>query len=668
MIIKHKILKKLIKTRFLVVSVLMIAVAFWSCDPTISAYEFDLPEAGSIADATPPKALFTYSQAASSDDDAWKNISFANQSSSATTYSWDFGGGNTSDEKEPTFIFDGEGTFPVTLTASDALGASDSVTIDVIVEEGPYQPIIVEPGFEDNTLPDGTGDGRDSWRNSDLGGVIQITSSPVSFGDQAAKLPSDQSRVGYQEITVVPDTNYSLRFWYTMKDDSSDPWVKVTVLGVTDHGGTFETPQDALDGTIGSVTVNDITDPEEYLQTTLTFNSGANSTVAIYFYNGPVEARLDDFTIEPAPEGAVPPSVGFSFEQSSTNYLEYTFTNSSTGATSYEWDFGDGNTSTEESPTHVYATHNIYTVTLTAMEGSLSSTLSQTIDIQAPVTADFTYMVDPSDYRTYTFTDASEGAVMLLWEFGDGYQFTGMDPSHTYADDGIYTVSLTAYSVTDAISVATAELVVSQGFVVQVLNGTFDLYGTTPGCTGESTGDNADAWDMTPNSTIKDCDGNDIPSPYDPLWDNGALDSWLEGFYGDGSEQAGSTSDGNNGTRGAKLGESGRRLYQVVTVQQGMSYNFSIDTRSEAMGVNTEVFILNTEIPDEVGINASTSDSAIDAYFEITNDFNTDNSVFVTSNFTFTASTGEIVIYVRSVDAVDSSNEVFIDNIEINEN
>lgn len=244
---------------------------------------------------------------------------------------------------------------------------------------------------------------------------------------------------------------------------------------------------------------------------------------------------------------------------------------------------------------------------------------------------------------------------MLLWEFGDGYQFTGMNPSHTYQEDGIYTVTLTAYSVTGAMSVANAELVVAEGFVVQVLNGTFDLYGTTPGCTGESTGDNADAWDMTPNSTIKDCDGNNIPSPYDPLWDNGALDSWLDGFYGDDSEQAGSTSEGNNGTRGAKLDEPGRRLYQVVTVQQGESYNFSIDVKGDTAGLSTEVFILNTEIADETGINASTSDPAIDAYYEIL-----PGTDYASYNFDFTASTGEIVIYVRNV-----VGSVRIDNIEI---
>ncbi len=626
----------------------------------------ELPGANSKVDEIFPEANFSY---ASSADD-FRMINFTNLSSEASTYSWDFGGGNTSDEQDPTFTFeDGEGTYPVSLTATDGNGVSGTTTIDVIVVEGPFQPIILEAGFEDDTLPEGGGDGRDSWRNSDLGGVIQITGSPVTFGDQGGKLPTPAGdRAGYQEITVDPDTNYDLSFWYTMLSGSSDPRLIVSVLGVTENGGTFETLEDVANGTVATVTVTDDSEPDVYVQQKLSFNSGTNNTVAIFFTNGEVECRLDDFTIEVGAEGAVPPSVGFEAVQSEIDFLEYTFENSSAGATSYEWDFGDGNTSTEESPTHVYATPDTYTVTLAVSnDAGLSNTLSQTITILAPVSAAFTSQVDANDYRTFTFMDASEGSVAsLLWEFGDGFQFTGMDPSHTYAEDGIYTVSLTATSITGNISVATEELVVAQGFVVQVINGNFDLYGTTPGCDGESTGDNADPWDMTPNSTIKDCDGNDIPSPYDPLWDNGALDSWLEAEYGDNSEQAGSTSDGNNDTRGGKLDERGRRLYQVVTVQQGSTYTFSIDARTTAAGITSEVFILNTEIADETGINANLgADAAVDAYFAIPNIFDTDGDAYATHTFDFTASTNQIVIYVRNIDVVDGSAEAFFDNITI---
>ena len=617
----------------------------------------ELPEANSKADTVFPEANFSY--ASSSDD--FRTINFTNLSTEALEYAWDFGDGNTSDDEDPSFTFsDGEGTYPVSLTATDGNGMTGTTTIDVIVVEGPFQPIILEAGFEDDTLPEGGGDGRDSWRNGDLGGVIQITGSPVTFGDQGAKLPVPAGdRIGYQEITVDPETNYDLSFWYTMLSGSSDARLIVSVLGVTQNGGTFVTLEDVADGTLASVTVTNDDEPDVYVQQKLSFNSGENNTVAIFFTNGDVEGRLDDFTIDVGSEGAVPPSAGFTPEQSEIDFLEYTFTNSSTGAVSYDWDFGDGNTSTEESPTHVYMEADTYTVSLTATnESGLSTTLEQSIEILAPVTAAFTSQVDPNDYRTYSFMDASEGAESLLWEFGDDFQFSGMNPTHTYAEDGIYTVTLTATSITGNTHVATEELVVAQGFVVQVLNGTFDEYTF-------NTGDNADAWDMTPNSTLVDNDGNTIDSPYRPLWFNEDLQDWLEIEFGDDSEQPGSTSDGNNDTRGGKLEEPSRRLYQVVQVQQGVLYTFSIDSRTSGYQTNSDVFILNTEIADETGINTSTSDSAVDAYFEITNDFNADSDVFVTSSFTFTPSTNQIVIYVRNVDVVDNTAEAFYDNIEI---
>ncbi|MEP2023634.1 MAG: PKD domain-containing protein [Reichenbachiella sp.] len=629
-----------------------------------SCVDETLPGAGSIADTTPPRAGFSYS----ADPTDQLKVVFTNQSESATDFTWDFGDGGTSDEENPSNTYTDFGKYTVTMMATDKLGVSSDTTIEIEVIEGPYQPYILEGGFEGDGA---TGDGRDPWRSkswtesgnswSDERSVFGISSSPVSFGDQAAKLEPQPTnpRQGYQEIIVEADQNYDLSFWYTMKDDSSDPWATIAIVGVTDHGPITGIAE-AEAGIIASITVNDISDPETYVQETLSFNSGTNTTVAIYFWNdGNVETRLDEFAIEVAPEGALPPSVSFSSEQSDTDYLSYTFTNTSVNADSYEWDFGDGNTSTETSPTHIYEEADVYTVKLTAKnEAGLSAEYSSSFEIHAPVTAAFTYEIDDDDYKTYSFMDASEDAVSLLWEFGDGFQYTGMDPIHTYDLDGIYTVKLTATSLTGFEDVEEVMVTVAQGFIVQILNGTFDEYTL-------ETGDNADAWDMTPNSTVVDNDGNTVDSPYDPLWDNSDLDSWLDTFYGDDSEQPGSSSDGNNDTRGAKLEEPSRRLYQVVTVEAGETYTFSIDSRTSGVSAPTDVYILNTEIADETGINASDSDAAIDEYFEITNDFNTDSDEFTTSTFDFTPSTNKIVIYVRNVNVVDNVTEAWYDNITV---
>ena len=81
------------------------------------------------------------------------------------------------------------------------------------------------------------------------------------------------------------------------------------------------------------------------------------------------------------------PIASFQFEVSATNFLEVAFSNFSSNATSYSWDFGDGNTSTEESPTHAYAAAGDFTVVLTASNGTTDKTQSKTISLTDPNTS-----------------------------------------------------------------------------------------------------------------------------------------------------------------------------------------------------------------------------------------------------------------------------------------
>ena len=201
---------------------------------------------------------------------------------------------------------------------------------------------------------------------------------------------------------------------------------------------------------------------------------------------------------------------------------------------------------------------------------------------------------------------------------------------------------------------------VAATFEVVVQNGTFDDYTT-------STGDNADGWDMTPNSTLVDNTGATVDSPY--TWSNSDLDAWLTTNCGDDSEQPSSTSDGNKfallGDRGLKLNEACRRLYQPVTVEVGVEYTLSIQTRSEVEGLNPEVYILNTAIADESDIEGNS-----DAFITITDDFNsskatTELDTFTTTTLDFTPTTTTAIIYVRCPNCIDGSNEVFVDNIDV---
>jgi len=79
----------------------------------------------------------------------------------------------------------------------------------------------------------------------------------------------------------------------------------------------------------------------------------------------------------------------FQFAINDSNPFEVTFSNFSDNATSYSWDFGDTNTSTDESPTHTYATGGTYTVVLTASDGADNATFSRDITITDPSVANF---------------------------------------------------------------------------------------------------------------------------------------------------------------------------------------------------------------------------------------------------------------------------------------
>jgi PKD repeat protein len=141
------------------------------------------------------------------------------------------------------------------------------------------------------------------------------------------------------------------------------------------------------------------------------------------------------------------PIASFSMSKTSAEVKEtITFTNTSKNATSYLWDFGDGNTSTDKNPTHVYSTVGNFSITLTAsVEGSEnSSSKSITISYPAPV-ASFT--VDKSKAltgETITFTSTSQNAISYSWDFGDGNSSTDENPTHSYSVAGTFIVELTA--------------------------------------------------------------------------------------------------------------------------------------------------------------------------------------------------------------------------------
>lgn len=134
--------------------------------------------------------------------------------------------------------------------------------------------------------------------------------------------------------------------------------------------------------------------------------------------------------------------------------LVVNFTNLSTGATSYHWDFGNNNTSVLANPSTTYTQPGTYTVTLIAYSGpnSDTKTITNYITVHNNPIVDFSANnLAGCPGTNVSFTNNSNpqvpGPATYYWDFGDGNWATTQNPSHTYTTPGYYNVTL---SVTNA--------------------------------------------------------------------------------------------------------------------------------------------------------------------------------------------------------------------------
>jgi len=225
--------KRPINTMLLMVSALLISIAFSSCDPSLSTYEYELAEANSRDDVTPPSANF--SAAVSSTDHL--TINFANLSSSATDYVWDFGDGNSSTSKDGQNTYADLGTYTVTLTATDKLLATDTYSTNIeVVEPAEITPVILNGDFDDGQsdwkIASFTGGTTDPFNSSSDGDPLNYDGSDSgssktpgakwTSSTSAGPSLSSSTRYAYQAITVTPNTEYVIFYSHAIKTDVAD--------------------------------------------------------------------------------------------------------------------------------------------------------------------------------------------------------------------------------------------------------------------------------------------------------------------------------------------------------------------------------------------------------------------------------------------------------------
>jgi PKD repeat protein len=122
------------------------------------------------------------------------------------------------------------------------------------------------------------------------------------------------------------------------------------------------------------------------------------------------------------------------------------FANKSAGyITSYSWNFGDGQTATEQNPSHSYTNAGSYTVSLKVNNPASNDSKTMQVKIITPVKADFSASTATTQAgTTVQFADKSTGDVAAYsWDFGDGAKSTERNPKHAYTSRGNYAVTLT---------------------------------------------------------------------------------------------------------------------------------------------------------------------------------------------------------------------------------
>ena len=274
-------------------------LCFVSCD-----FEYEIADANSIADATLPSAGFNYSQTSEED---FRVVSFTNTSLSATDFSWSFPNGDTSNEENPTYTFEDEGVYTVTLMISDRNNEADEITreVEVIKPEEPDvpNPILINADFDKLPKSSGSDCSCAAWINKDIGEQGE-SSSGNGGSDNVVKFDNNEPDHVYQEFAVQPNADYTITLVTSFKPTEAGPFpasLEVRVLagtGYTDgytatyYTETTEFPQEGWGySTIEQVEdsannllvqVQDNPGNDDYVTYTYVFNSGDNNSVALF--------------------------------------------------------------------------------------------------------------------------------------------------------------------------------------------------------------------------------------------------------------------------------------------------------------------------------------------------------------------------------------------------
>jgi PKD repeat protein len=386
------------------------------------------------------------------------SVQFTDRSScNPTSWLWDFGDGTpTSNQQNPAHVYDAAGVFDVTLTVSTA-NSSDSLTIPAAVTVT-KRPVAA---FSSDSTTICSGDAvqfTDESSNEptawlwDFGdGTVSTEQNPSHTYSSVGIFTVSLSAINACGTDIITKSNYigvdeaPVPAFSAASVEGCAPFMVQFTDQSTKHPTSWE--WDFGDASPVSTEQNPIhvySSGGTYDVTLTVTNACTSESLTRTGYISVSEGITAAFTSD-VTEGCPPTTIRFE-------------NRSLCSPTAFLWDFGDGSTSTDFSPSHVYATAGTFTVSLTATKGEASSIETKTDYITVnPLVADFDVGAAAGCAPlSVQFTDRSLcNPTSWLWDFGDGTPPSNLqNPVHIYDACGTFdvTLTITTSTATDTIT------------------------------------------------------------------------------------------------------------------------------------------------------------------------------------------------------------------------
>ena len=382
-------------------------------------------------------------------------IDFQQFSVGGTTSSWDFDDGNFSNSYSPTHTFTDSGTYEVSLAVSNVCNY-DTAYKTIRVNTSPN----ISFSVIDDTLCAGS---TFNFNNSsDL-----AISNNWDFGDGSNSFLTNPTHIftdsGTYRVILTGTSLTNDCPAYDSIDLVVLPYPVITAFSDTSNG-CIPLPVN-FTSSVNSIGYY-LWDFGDGNSSTLANPSHTYSTDGYYSVNVRFEDLTGcvdsfDFDVNPYPV----PQVNFLAHQLDTCVLpvNYNFQNTTSGGSSYNWDFGDGNSSNLSSPAHSYNVSGNFTINLvTSNTYGCTDSMSENINVNPVPISNF----DANQLDTctipanYNFANNSVGAIAYIWNFGDGVSSNLPNLSHSYSTDGTYQISLISMNAVGCFDTAVTNVTV----------------------------------------------------------------------------------------------------------------------------------------------------------------------------------------------------------------